>query len=81
MGVVQEFILEKDQKIEFSIFLTSREGKAVVKLSGGELEEVLIQEDQVYTDGRGTFLEKGIYNITLTSEGCEGEIFIFIKGL
>lgn len=76
---IYEFAIDNDKNVVFSIFLTSKKGKATVKLLGRETEDILISEYQVFTEGRGAFLKKGKYNITLTSEDCDGEIYVFIK--
>jgi hypothetical protein len=76
---VYEFSIEQDKNVQFSIFLTTRTGRAVLKLSGNDHEEELISEYQVFTLGRGSNLKKGNYKLLMTSNGCEGEIYIFIK--
>ena len=74
-----QFTVENDKTVQFTIFLTTKEGKAAVKLSGHEVEDILISEYQIYTDGRSSFLKKGKYKITLTSEDCHGELYLFVK--
>lgn len=76
---IYQFTVDHDKTVQFSIFLTTKEGKATVKLSGDKIEDTLISEYQMYTDGRGSFLKKGKYEITLTSEGCHGKIYLFIN--
>ena len=77
---IYEFSINQDKNIFFSIFLTTQKGKAIVKLVGKGIEEQLISEYQIRTDGRGVFLKKGIYNLIVSCSDCDGDIFLYVKG-
>ncbi|WP_066496820.1 M50 family metallopeptidase [Abyssisolibacter fermentans] len=76
---IYEFSLQDTENIKFSIFLTTKDGSAVVKLSGKDYEDILINDYQIFTDGRGMNLKEGDYKIMVTSSGCNGEIYLYVK--
>lgn len=74
-----EFSLDEDRNVFFSIFLTTKQGKATVTLAGDDYEDILISEDQIKTDLRGCYLKKGNYRVLISSSDCDGEIYLYYK--
>lgn len=76
---VCNFTLDKTTTVQFSIFATTDMGEAVIKLKGNNYEDILLSEYQVYTEGRGCTLKSGAYELIVSSNNCNGSLYIYMK--
>lgn len=77
--ILYEFTLNHNTEMALSIYNTSETGDLEIKIIGDNTSEVILGNNQIYTDGRGTYLEKGSYQIVYNSKNSNGELYIFMK--